>query len=69
VGRRNQQLMQITVAIVAEHGPYKGVDLLKRLQHEYGVSQKVAGETLLYLIHDGLLKQTVTGKIVLRRAR
>jgi hypothetical protein len=61
--------MQIAVAIVAKHQPYKAVDLVKRLQQEYGASQKAAGETLLYLLHDGRLNQTLTGKLILPRAR
>jgi hypothetical protein len=65
MGGRNEQLMQIAVALVAEHQPYKAVDLVKRLQRDYGASQKAAGETLLYLLHDGLLKQTLTGKLIL----
>jgi hypothetical protein len=69
MGKRNEQLMQIAVAIVAEHQPYKPVDLVKRLQQDYGASQRTAGETLLYLLHDRLLKQTLTGKLILPRAR
>jgi hypothetical protein len=65
MSRRNEQLMQIAVAIVAERQPYKPVDLVRRLQQDYGASQKAAGETLLYLLHDRRLRQTLTGKLIL----
>jgi hypothetical protein len=63
VGGTNEEWKRLAIEIVSAQQPCKPNALRKALTAR-GASVRVANETMLTLIRDGLLKRTATGRLV-----